>query len=253
RIRRRARSRTSGRRERLPLIRPFGAPSPRGRGEGTSAASEDGAADEDGDGEGQQVDAVAGGGGEDLGPHAAVARVGVAGGPAQGGHEGEQREQQRGDVEQPPLRVARLSRVDPEQHRQDQEPGREQHQRQVRHGGELVHALASSAARNASSAAWTSAGSTPSPRNRSLPAAWKPSRLSAASRWPASRGDSKPGLSSSTRSPSTSLKWTRPSASRYCLNAGTVGRGRGAGAASRGAPTVPRSRRPTASRSCARN
>src|SRR5690606_18853284 len=115
--------------------------------------------------------------------------------------------------------VARLPRIDPEQHRQDQEPRREQDQRQVGNGRK-IHALASSAARSASSACTTSPAETPSPNATSASGPAKPSRLSPATRWPASFGESKPRLTSNRRSPSTSLKWKRPSLSRYCLNAG---------------------------------
>src|SRR5690606_12710638 len=170
--------------------------------------------------------------------------------PAQRGDERQQRDDQRSDVEQAPPGVPRLPRIDPEQHGQDQEPRREQDQRQVGHGGQ-VHALASSAARIASSACATSLPVTPSPSTRSASGPEKPPRLSAATRWPASFGESKPRLSSNRRSPSTSLKWKRPSLSRYCLNTGSAALGERAPCTSLAA-AVDRSRRPTACRSSRR-
>src|SRR5690606_33341150 len=130
--------------------------------------------------------------------------------PVQAGDERHQREQQRGDVEPAARRGARLARVQPEQRGEDQEPGREQDQRQHRQAGDVVHGLPSApsscAATKAASAALTSSSVTPSPSAKSLAPSPISPCLIAAMRCPASRGESKPTLCSSTRSPCTSLK-----------------------------------------------
>src|SRR3546814_4503981 len=131
--------------------------------------------------------------------------------------------------------VPRLARKQPEQHAQDQEPGKEQDQAEVEFD---LRAHAASSAANRARAATTSSSATPSASSptttsssRTVPELARnpapPGCLSRATSCPVSRADSWPApCSSSAPSASTSLKWKRPSASRYCLNC-EIGRATG--------------------------